>query len=99
MTPSLPPMQAAKAWRSELVTETSETGVDPGAHPRRTVTARRVALGIALLLIAALVVLWLVLRLVLGAVFAFIRMGLFIVLFGIVAWVVLIGPPEFGKKR
>jgi len=45
------------------------------------------------------VVLWLVLRMVLGAVFAFIRMGLFIVLFGIVAWVVLIGPPEFGKKR
>ncbi|WP_236698790.1 YdbH domain-containing protein [Sphingomonas sp. Leaf198] len=42
------------------MTETSETGADPGAHPRRPATARRVALGIALLLIAALVVLWLV---------------------------------------
>jgi translocation and assembly module TamB len=60
MTPSLPPMQALKAWRSELVTETSETGADPGAEPRRSVTARRVALGIALLLIVGLVVLWLV---------------------------------------
>ncbi len=60
MTPLLPTMQASKAWRSELVTETSETGADPGADPRRSATARRVALGIALLLIAALVVLWLV---------------------------------------
>ncbi|TCP72513.1 YdbH domain-containing protein [Sphingomonas sp. PP-CE-1G-424] len=42
------------------MTETSETGADPGAHPRRPATARRVALGIALLLIVGLVVLWLV---------------------------------------
>ncbi|RZM32873.1 MAG: hypothetical protein EOP67_25345, partial [Sphingomonas sp.] len=42
------------------MTETSETGADPGAEPRRSVTARRVALGIALLLIVGLVVLWLV---------------------------------------
>ena len=63
-------------------------------EPKSGGVGTRVVVGIV-----ALVVLWLVLRLVLGAVFAFIRMGLFIVLFGIVAWVVLIGPPEFGKKR
>jgi hypothetical protein len=42
------------------VTETSETGADPGAHPRRPATARRVALVVALLLLAGLLVLWLV---------------------------------------
>lgn len=49
--------------------------------------------------IVALIALWLALRMVLGAVFAIIRMAVFVVLFGIVAWVVLVGPPEFGKKR
>ena len=42
------------------MTETSETGADPGAHPRRPATARRVALVVALLLLAGLLVLWLV---------------------------------------
>ncbi len=42
------------------MSETSETGADPGADPRRPATARRVALVIALLLLAGLVLLWLV---------------------------------------
>ncbi|WP_247599456.1 YdbH domain-containing protein [Sphingomonas sp. PAMC26645] len=42
------------------MTETSENGAGPGANPRRSTTARRVALVVALLLIAGLVVLWLV---------------------------------------
>ena len=42
------------------MTETSETGADPGVDPRRPATARRVTLVIALLLLAGLVVLWLV---------------------------------------
>jgi hypothetical protein len=47
----------------------------------------------------ALFVLWLVLRMVLGTVFAFIRTALFIGLFAVVAWVVLVGPPDMGRKR
>ncbi|MEG3161424.1 YdbH domain-containing protein [Sphingomonas sp. LB2R24] len=42
------------------MSETSETGADPGADPRRPATARRVALVIALIVLAGLVVLWLV---------------------------------------
>ena len=42
------------------MSETSETGADPGADPRRPATARRVALVIALVVLAGLVVLWLV---------------------------------------
>ncbi len=42
------------------MSETSETGADPGADPRRPATARRVALVVALILLAGLVVLWLV---------------------------------------
>ncbi|TCQ09423.1 YdbH domain-containing protein [Sphingomonas sp. PP-CC-3A-396] len=42
------------------MSETSETGPDPGADPRRPATARRVALVIALIVLAGLVVLWLV---------------------------------------
>jgi hypothetical protein len=48
---------------------------------------------IALVLLAVLVV-WLLVSSVLGFVFSFIRMLLFVALFAIVAWFVLIGPPD-----
>ncbi|WP_332799081.1 YdbH domain-containing protein [Sphingomonas sp. PB2P12] len=60
MTPPLPPMQGIGEWRSAWVMEQSESGADPGAHPRRPATARRVALAVALLLLAGLIMLWLV---------------------------------------
>jgi hypothetical protein len=63
-------------------------------EPKSSGTGTRVVVGIV-----ALVVLWLVLKMLMGAVFAFIRMALFLALFAVVAWVVLIGPPDFGKKR
>ena len=63
-------------------------------EPRSSGIGTRIVVGIV-----ALIAVWLVFQLVLGAVFAIIRMALFVVLFGIVAWVVLVGPPEFGKKR
>jgi hypothetical protein len=63
-------------------------------EPRSSGIGTRIVVGIV-----ALIAVWLIFQMVLGAVFAFIRMGLFVVLFGIVAWVVLVGPPEFGKKR
>jgi hypothetical protein len=47
----------------------------------------------------ALFIVWIVVRMVLGTVFAFIRTGLFVALFLVVAWVVLVGPPDFGRKR
>lgn len=63
-------------------------------EPRSRGVGTRIVVGIV-----ALIAVWLVLRLVLGAVFAIIRTAVFVVLFAIVAWVVLVGPPEFGKKR
>jgi hypothetical protein len=47
----------------------------------------------------ALFVLWIVLRMLLGTVFALIRTALFVGLFAVVAWVVLVGPPDMGRKR
>jgi uncharacterized membrane protein len=47
----------------------------------------------ALVLLAVLVV-WFLVSAVLGFVFSFIRMLLFVALFAIVAWFVLIGPPD-----
>ncbi|MGU3391794.1 intermembrane phospholipid transport protein YdbH family protein [Sphingomonas sp. M1A8_2b] len=41
------------------MSETSETGADPGPRPRRPATARSAALVVALLLLAGLIVLWL----------------------------------------
>ena len=35
----------------------------------------------------------------LGTVFALIRTALFVGLFAVVAWVVLVGPPDMGRKR
>jgi hypothetical protein len=46
--------------------------------------------------IVALIVIWFVVRLVMGTVFAFIRAAVFVALFAIVAWVVLVGPPGRG---
>ena len=48
---------------------------------------------VALVLLAMLVV-WLLVSSVLGFVFSLIRMLLFVALFAIVAWFVLIGPPD-----
>jgi hypothetical protein len=48
---------------------------------------------VALVVLAALVV-WLLVSSVLGFVFSLIRMLLLLVLFAIVAWFVLIGPPD-----
>ena len=48
---------------------------------------------VALVLLAMLVV-WLLVSSVLGFVFSVIRMLLFVALFAIVAWFVLIGPPD-----
>lgn len=50
--------------------------------------ATRVVVGLVLLVLA-----WIVLRMVLGFVYSLIRAALFIALFGVVAWVVLVGPP------
>lgn len=47
--------------------------------------------GVALLVV---LVLWLVLQLLVGFVFSLIRMLLFLALFAVVAWIVLIGPPD-----
>ena len=48
----------------------------------------RVLLGLLVLVVA-----WVVLQWVLGALFALLRIALLLVLFGVVAWVVLVGPP------
>lgn len=48
---------------------------------------------LGLLLLGVLIV-WLIVSSVLGFVFSAIRMLLFVVLFAIVAWFVLIGPPD-----
>jgi hypothetical protein len=47
-----------------------------------------------LLVIVLGVIAWLVLRIALGFVFSLIRGLLFLALFAVIAWVVLIGPPE-----
>ncbi len=57
-------------------------------EPPRGGIASRILLGIVVL-----AVVWIVLQFVLGMVFAVIRAALLVVLFGIVAWVVLVGPP------
>jgi len=44
--------------------------------------------------VVALVIVWLVLRSVLGFVFSLIRVALFVALFAVIAWVVLVGPPD-----
>jgi hypothetical protein len=56
--------------------------------PTLPVMAQRIAVTI-LVLIAA----WLVVGAVLGFVFSLVRGLLFVVLFAIIAWVVLVGPP------
>lgn len=48
----------------------------------------RILLGLLVLVVA-----WVVLQWVLGALFALLRIALLLALFGIVAWFVLIGPP------
>lgn len=50
-------------------------------------------LGGVLVVLAALVLLWLVIGLVLGMVFAVVRGLLVLAIFGVVAWIVLVGPP------
>jgi hypothetical protein len=57
------------------------------AAPRESVTTR-VVVGIILLVAA-----WIVIRALLGMVYAIVRALLFIALFAIVAWIVLVGPP------
>lgn len=57
------------------------------AAPRESFTTRLVV-GIVLLIVA-----WIVIRALLGMVYAIIRALLFIALFAIVAWIVLVGPP------
>jgi len=48
-------------------------------------------IGVALLVVLAA---WLVVQLFLGFVFSLIRVALFVALFAVVAWFVLIGPPD-----
>lgn len=58
------------------------------APPRMSLTTR-IVVGLVVLVLA-----WLVLRLLLGFLFTLVRALLFLVLFAIVAWVVLVGPPD-----
>ena len=58
------------------------------APPRMSLTSR-IVVGVVVLILA-----WVVLRLLLGFLYTVIRALLFLVLFAIVAWVVLVGPPE-----
>ena len=51
-------------------------------------------MGRVALVLLAVVVVWLLVSSVLGFVFSLIRMLLFVALFAIVAWFVLIGPPD-----
>jgi uncharacterized membrane protein len=51
-------------------------------------------LGRAGLVLLGVLIVWLILSAVLGFVFSLIRMLLFVALFAIVAWFVLIGPPD-----
>jgi len=57
-------------------------------EPRGGGLTTRILLGIVVL-----VVVWIVVQSVLGMVFAFVRAALLVALFGIVAWIVLVGPP------
>lgn len=57
-------------------------------EPRGSGLTGRILLGIVVL-----VVVWIVVQSVLGMVFAVVRAALLVALFGIVAWVVLVGPP------
>jgi hypothetical protein len=57
-------------------------------EPRGGGLTSRIVLGLVVL-----VVIWIVVQWVLGMVFALARAALLIALFGIVAWVVLVGPP------
>lgn len=57
-------------------------------EPRGGGLAGRVLVGIVVL-----VVLWFVVRLVLGVVYSFVRTALFVALLAVVAWVVIVGPP------
>jgi hypothetical protein len=50
-------------------------------------------LGRVLVVLAVVVLLWFVVNAVLGTVFAVVRGLLLLALFGVVAWVVLVGPP------
>lgn len=58
------------------------------------VRRREGLLGRVGLVVLAVVVVWLLVSSVLGFVFSLIRMLLLLVLFAIVAWFVLIGPPD-----
>lgn len=59
----------------------------PAAPPESFAT--RVVVGLVIL-----VIVWIVLRSVLGFVYALIRAALFVGLFAVVAWIVLVGPPS-----
>jgi hypothetical protein len=43
-------------------------------------------------------VVWLIVQLVVGFVFSLIRMALLLALFAVVAWIVLVGPPERDEQ-
>ena len=49
--------------------------------------------GRVLLVLAVVVLLWFVVNVVLGMVYAVVRGLLLLALFGVVAWIVLVGPP------
>jgi hypothetical protein len=57
-------------------------------EPRGSGLTGRIVLGLVVL-----VVLWFVVESVLGMVLAAVRAALLLALFGIVAWIVLVGPP------
>jgi hypothetical protein len=57
-------------------------------EPRGGGLTGRIVLGLVVL-----VIIWFVVQSVLGMVFAVARAALLIALFGVVAWVVLVGPP------
>lgn len=57
-------------------------------EPPSSGLAWRVLVGVVVLLVV-----WLVLRTVLGVVYSFVRTVLFVGLLAVVAWVVIVGPP------
>jgi hypothetical protein len=60
--------------------------------PRESSFLTRLAIGVLIL-----VALWLVVGVVVGFVFSILRSLVFLALFGLVAWIVLVGPP--GGRR
>jgi uncharacterized membrane protein len=79
---------ASSVWSS------SASWTEEGAAMARQVRRSEGWLGRVGLVLLAVLVVWFLVSAVLGFVFSLIRTLLFIALFAIVAWFVLIGPPD-----